>query len=74
VVSEKMLDIHKVKQLVIAGWTGRDINAFEAHIRELEAIGVRRPKSTPIFLSRVRVIAHERRFDRSCWRTFERRG
>jgi len=49
VLPEKTLDIQKVKQLVIAGWTGRDINALEAHIRELEAIGVRRPKSTPIF-------------------------
>ena len=48
-VSEKMLDLRTVKQLVIAGWTGRDVNALEAHIRELEAIGVRRPKSTPVF-------------------------
>ena len=46
---EKTLDLRTVKQLVIAGWTGRDVNALEAHIRELEAIGVRRPKSTPIF-------------------------
>jgi hypothetical protein len=49
VVPEKMLDLRAVKQLVIAGWTGRDVNALEAHMRELEAIGVRRPKSTPIF-------------------------
>lgn len=48
-VPEKMLDLRTVKQLVIAGWTGRDVNALEAHIREIEAIGVRRPKSTPIF-------------------------
>lgn len=48
-VPEKTLDLRTVKQLVIAGWTGRDVNALEAHIRELEAIGVRRPKSTPIF-------------------------
>ena len=47
--SEKMLDLRTVNQLVIAGWTGRDVNALEAHIRELEAIGVRRPKSTPVF-------------------------
>jgi hypothetical protein len=46
---EKTLDLHTVKELVIAGWTGRDVDALEAHIRELEAIGVRRPKSTPIF-------------------------
>lgn len=38
-----------VEQLVIAGWTGRDADALEKHIRELEAIGVPRPKTTPIF-------------------------
>src|ERR1700731_3204565 len=34
---------------LIAGWTGRDVAALEKHIRELEAIGVKRPKTTPIF-------------------------
>jgi hypothetical protein len=43
------LDVHRVRQLVVAGWTGRDVAALEKHIRELEAIGVQRPKSTPIF-------------------------
>jgi hypothetical protein len=38
-----------VDQLVVAGWTGRDQAALEHHIRELEAVGVPRPKSTPIF-------------------------
>ena len=38
-----------VRTLVIAGWTGRDEQALENHIRELEDIGVTRPKSTPIF-------------------------
>ena len=47
--SERKLDLGAVTQLVIAGWTGRDVAALEAHIRELEAIGVKRPKSTPIF-------------------------
>jgi hypothetical protein len=46
---EKTLDLHALKQLVIAGWTGRNVEALEAHIRELEAIGVKRPKSAPIF-------------------------
>ena len=46
---EKTLDLQALKQLVIAGWTGRNVEALEAHIRELEAIGVKRPKSTPIF-------------------------
>lgn len=34
---------------MIAGWTGRNVEALEQHIRELEALGVKRPKSTPIF-------------------------
>jgi len=38
-----------IRQLVIAGWTGRDRIAVEKHIRELEALGVRRPSSYPIF-------------------------
>jgi hypothetical protein len=38
-----------IDTLVIAGWTGRSIEAVEAHIRELEAIGVRRPRSVPLF-------------------------
>ncbi|MGC2125440.1 MAG: DUF2848 domain-containing protein [Xanthobacteraceae bacterium] len=39
----------EVRQLVIAGWTGRDKAALEKHIAELEAIGVKRPRSVPIF-------------------------
>lgn len=35
--------------LVIAGWTGRDAAALEAHIEELEAMGVARPKAVPMF-------------------------
>jgi len=38
-----------IEQLVIAGWTGRDKRALEEHIRELEALGVKRPVTTPIF-------------------------
>jgi uncharacterized protein DUF2848 len=38
-----------IEQLVIAGWTGRDPAAVEKHIQELEALGVRRPASVPIF-------------------------
>lgn len=34
---------------IIAGWTGRDRVAMEKHIVELEALGVKRPASTPIF-------------------------
>jgi hypothetical protein len=38
-----------IDDAVIAGWTGRDPAAVEKHIRELEALGVKRPASTPIF-------------------------
>jgi hypothetical protein len=38
-----------IERAVIAGWTGRDPAAVEKHIKELEAVGVRRPASTPIF-------------------------
>ncbi|HET8744680.1 MAG TPA: DUF2848 domain-containing protein [Ramlibacter sp.] len=38
-----------VRQLVVAGWTGRDRAAMEKHIVELEALGVRRPASTPVY-------------------------
>jgi len=44
-----------VAQLIIAGWTGRDEAALRKHIRELEEIGVKPPKTTPIFY---RVAAH----------------
>jgi len=38
-----------VDQLVIAGWTGRDPVARDKHIAELEAIGIARPATTPIY-------------------------
>jgi hypothetical protein len=46
---ERTLDPRDISHLVIAGWTGRDQGALEAHIRELEALGIARPKMTPIF-------------------------
>jgi hypothetical protein len=36
-------------RLVIAGWTGRDLAALEAHISELAELGVARPKAVPVF-------------------------
>jgi hypothetical protein len=39
----------RVEQAVVAGWTGRDPVARDKHIAELEAIGIARPASTPIF-------------------------
>jgi hypothetical protein len=38
-----------INQAVVAGWTGRDAAAVEKHIKELEALGVKRPATTPIF-------------------------
>src|ERR1700736_2227743 len=38
-----------IDDAVVAGWTGRDAAAVEKHIKELEALGVKRPASTPIF-------------------------
>ena len=38
-----------IRQLVVAGWTGRDRAAMEKHIQELEELGVSRPASTPIY-------------------------
>ena len=46
---ELELDLGYIRRLIIAGWTGRDAAAIEKHIRELEQIGVRRLKATPIF-------------------------
>ena len=37
-----------IEQAVVAGWTGRDATAVEKHIKELEALGVKRPATTPI--------------------------
>ena len=47
--AERKLDLAAIKRLVVAGWTGRNVAALEAHITELEALGVKRPKSVPIF-------------------------
>ena len=38
-----------VANLVIAGWAGRNREAMEHHIRELEALGVARPAATPTY-------------------------
>lgn len=39
----------QVQHLIIAGWTGRDAAALKQHIRELEEIGVKPPRITPVF-------------------------
>jgi len=38
-----------IDHAVIAGWTGRDPVARDKHIVELEALGIARPASTPIY-------------------------
>ena len=45
----------RIDHLIIAGWAGRDLEAVEHHIAELEALGVSRPRQTPCFY---RVSAH----------------
>lgn len=38
-----------ITQAVIAGWTGRNREAMEKHIVELEALGIARPVATPMY-------------------------
>jgi hypothetical protein len=38
-----------IDDLVIAGWTGRDVAALEDHIEELKAIGVQPPSKVPLY-------------------------
>ena len=39
----------RIDDLVIAGWTGRNVEALEKHIKELEDVGVPRPSTVPCF-------------------------
>jgi hypothetical protein len=47
--NETTIERLQVTQLVMAGWTGRDPVARDRHIAELEALGIARPASTPIY-------------------------
>jgi Protein of unknown function (DUF2848) len=38
-----------IDDLVIAGWTGRDVAALNRHIEELKAIGVQPPSKVPLY-------------------------
>ena len=38
-----------IDELVIAGWTGRDVEALNHHIEELKAIGVQPPSKVPLY-------------------------
>jgi hypothetical protein len=44
-----ILDPSTITHLALAGWAGRNQAAVEAHIHELEALGMPRPSRTPIF-------------------------
>jgi hypothetical protein len=48
-IEKRAWDPKNIVHLTIAGWTGRDAVGLEKHIKELEALGVKRPASTPIF-------------------------
>lgn len=48
-IINKQARVADISDLVIAGWTGRDVEAVEHHIAELEAIGVARPRTVPCF-------------------------
>jgi hypothetical protein len=48
-INETTARIVDINNLVIAGWTGRNIDAMEAHISELEELGVSRPGKIPSF-------------------------
>lgn len=39
----------RIETAIVAGWTGRDKDAVEKHIAELEELGVPRPSATPIY-------------------------
>ncbi len=51
-----------VQRAIIAGWTGRNKEAMEEHISELEELGVKRPARTPMFyrVSRDRLMITDR--------------
>ena len=38
-----------IEELVIAGWTARDVAALNRHIEELKAIGVQPPSKVPLY-------------------------
>lgn len=47
--ADALLDLAAIDTLVVAGWTGRNLADVEVHIAELQALGVARPKSVPVF-------------------------
>lgn len=39
----------EIRELIVAGWAGREQAAIDEHIEELKAIGVKPPSATPLF-------------------------
>jgi hypothetical protein len=39
----------EIDELVVAGWTGRDVASLDHHIEELKAIGVQPPSKVPLY-------------------------
>jgi hypothetical protein len=48
VASGAQLDLD-IKQIVVAGWTGRNREAVDHHIQELAAIGIAPPSEVPLY-------------------------
>lgn len=48
-LAQAVFDPSAIHHLALAGWAGRNRAAVEAHIYELEALGMPRPSRTPIF-------------------------
>jgi hypothetical protein len=48
-LATRSFDLAEINRVILAGWAGRDTAGVEAHIRELEALGMPRPTRTPIF-------------------------
>ncbi|WP_152207838.1 DUF2848 domain-containing protein [Marinobacter changyiensis] len=46
--TDDTLDV-EVRELIIAGWAGREQAGIDEHIAELKEIGVKPPSSTPLF-------------------------
>lgn len=47
-LGEQQTDV-SIDTAIVAGWTGRDRDAVEKHMAELEAVGVPRPSTAPVF-------------------------
>lgn len=47
-VSGETLEVD-IRELIVAGWSGRDAAAVAEHVEELAAIGVTPPSETPLF-------------------------